>query len=345
MASAQEAAGRSLTSAAEVGAELLAGLESLTLEMLGGQVRMFFQFMEADGRDWVTAGLYDVMLYLGEIYRSGPIGGSSVAGYVSAINSLYSKIALPARGLISPRALHPVVKGALEGTSGGRLPRLPTMRVGCQLLWSGQRRVTLFTPVLCRPSVLFNLKVAPRLRGAGRPILSLDRQTSNLMLLRANLRIHERILHVTRPSLALGRKDKSAPTVILRRQGPDPLPPTPNCGSWPLPPSGTTSSLSLYLPTDVRRPGGKSFRDPATLLVTAVAAVGAASDPGPDSHAHRRGATTAAHKLGVTRPTLNKHADWAPTSTIFESNSLVPDLPRSPLAHQYFGGLLDPPAF
>jgi hypothetical protein len=71
---------------------------------LESQILRFLLFLEADGRDWVYAGPYDIMVYLGDVYR----------GRMSAITSFYCRIGMPAPGLISPRALHTVVKGALE---------------------------------------------------------------------------------------------------------------------------------------------------------------------------------------------------------------------------------------
>lgn len=171
-----------------------------------------------------------------------------------------------------------------------------------------------------------------------------DRPTSCLMTLRANVRIAEGVLSFTRPSLALGRKDKTARAVTLTRRGPTPLPP-----SHPIavlarylravPPS---SKYLFHIATD-RDP--TRFATPADLLAVAARAVNAAPDPGRQPHAHRRGSTTAAHMLGVHTPTLHQHADWAPSSSVFASNYWVSDLPRSPLAAAYFGDLLDPPRF
>jgi hypothetical protein len=100
--------------AAALGAELLAdGFVPSTMDRLESQIIRIFLFMEADGRDWVHAGPYDVMVYPGDLYLSGTVGGSPVAGYPSAINSFYKQIGMPASGLISPRALHPILKGGL----------------------------------------------------------------------------------------------------------------------------------------------------------------------------------------------------------------------------------------
>jgi hypothetical protein len=84
---------------------------------LESQILRFLLFLEADGRAWAYAGPYDVMAYPGDLYRGGTVGGNSIAGYVSEIDSFYSRIGMPTPGLISPRALHPVVKRRMPSSS------------------------------------------------------------------------------------------------------------------------------------------------------------------------------------------------------------------------------------
>jgi hypothetical protein len=124
VAAAGDYAGFGLNKEAALGAELLADrLAPSTMDRLESQIIRFFLFMEGDdGRDGVLSGQYDIMLYVGDLYLSGTVGGSSVAGYVSANNSFYKHIGLPAPGHISPRTLHPIVRGALKDTSGARPP-------------------------------------------------------------------------------------------------------------------------------------------------------------------------------------------------------------------------------
>jgi hypothetical protein len=52
-----------------------------------------------------------------------------------------------------------------------------------------------------------------------------DRPTLNLCMLRSSLLIQGRQLQVTRLSLVLGRKNKKAACLTLKRRGPSPLPP------------------------------------------------------------------------------------------------------------------------
>jgi hypothetical protein len=137
---------------------------------------------------------------------------------VSAVNSFYSKIDLPANGLISSRVLHPVAKGALEEYKRRKARAVadcargvptPVVEVTvCNFIHA----CTVQAP---GAMALNGLKVARTCVVQVAQFYLFDRPTSNLMLLRANLGIHGRVLHVTR-SLVLGRKDKSARTVISR---------------------------------------------------------------------------------------------------------------------------------
>jgi hypothetical protein len=260
----------------------------------------FLLFLEADGRNWVYAGPYDVMAYLGDLYRGGTVGGIPVAGYASAINSFCSRIGVPAPRLILPSALHPVVKGAMEryrsryaihepsaGPAGAtEIDFIHTCAaMALTAMARGDWQVSRAFVVQVSLFYLF-----------GRP-------TSNLCILGSSLLIQGRQLHVTRPSLGLARKNKKAASLVLKRRCLNTLPP-----AQPLAALARYTRFSprhseyLFCHPSENRKGAKCPNS-ANLLSIAVAAVAAPPDPGRTPHAHRRGAATAVYKFGVPRPT------------------------------------------
>lgn len=290
-----------------------------------------------------------MVAYLGWLSAEGKVAGGSIAGYVSAINSFYTKMGLDAPALVGPKTLHPSVRTAQEGYKRqvqSASPVRPHGATSCEFI------------ELC--GMAANRAMARRDARVARACVCqvvqfyfLERPTSNLALRRSDVVfISPREVQVTRRSLAIGRKDKAAATRLLTRRGPVAM-----AASHPL--AIFRSYLDFARPVHLGGVGhpeyvfGLSddsrreppFGTPASLLEIAGAAVGPLPDDSRTPHAHRRGSATAAYHLGVDGPTLHHHADWAPGSTVFEQSYFVPSLPRSPLAPQWFGDLLNPPLF
>lgn len=194
------------TDSGETGDRLLAdGLAETTLARLGSQATLCLDFMEVDGRDWVQAGPYDVLAYVGALFNKGSIAGRSIAGYVSAVTSFYTKIGMTAPRLVAPRVTHPVVKQGMEVFRGNKAKQEtlvpPPGATECDFIVSSVQRVL---AALTRGD--FGIVRAWMMQVW--QLYTFDRPTSCVMTIRVNVRITNGVLSLTRPSLALGRKDK-----------------------------------------------------------------------------------------------------------------------------------------
>lgn len=86
------------------------------------------------------------------------------------------------------------------------------------------------------------------------------------------------------------------------------------------------SDFAFHILTDEKL--RRALANPATLLQIAGQSVRSRKDPGRTPHAHHRRYTTAAHKLGVPRATLDVHADLTSSNTTCECNYHVSDLQK-----------------
>jgi hypothetical protein len=93
----------------------LEGVEPIRVEALIFHGNNFMGYCEEEGFCWEACLPGPRVGYIEYIPRKDTVGAASIAGYVSDVNSFFTKLSLLSPGLLEPGKLHPAVKSAQEG--------------------------------------------------------------------------------------------------------------------------------------------------------------------------------------------------------------------------------------
>ena len=296
--------------------------EPSTIQQRQGKFTRFILFCDEDGHDPFHIDECDVIAYLGWPYEEGKVGPSSVAHYVSAINTT-----LRAFGVTSPCNIYTAAR-----------QRILKARRGYQKMWKQAPAL----PQLAMPfDAIYDIAHAARRaldRGVtgvardctaivfqfytfGRPGLSSRFETNWIIECNENGLVYEI------PAVTPGRKAKNCQKLRLERHFVEAQ--AQNIFMHPL--------QLLYKWMQIRKQWGGIYLfalrdegrtptrgDQAARLTRAFRVTRYDSDRALriTPHAIRGGAASCAYYTGVRTPILKHHADWSQTSLVFERDYL-----------------------